>query len=91
MPTGAYTAASVIVIAMIGPTSSRARVDRRPEGRLARVDVPLDVLHHHDRVVDDEADREDDREQRQQVDREARRQHQEDGADERDRDRDDRE
>ena len=46
--------------------------------------MPFDVLHHHDCIVDDQTDREDDREQRQQVDREARRQHQEDGADERD-------
>ena len=63
-------------------------VDGRPEGRLAAMDVALDVLHHHDRVVHDEADREDDGEERQQVDREACRQHQEHGAHERDRDRD---
>ena len=68
MPTGAYTAASVMVMEMIGPTSSRAAVDGRAERRLARVDVPLDVLHHHDRIVDDQPDREHDREQRQQVD-----------------------
>ena len=29
---------------------------------------PLDVLEHHDRVVDDDAGREHDREQRQRVD-----------------------
>ena len=54
------------------------------------MDVPLDVLHHHDRVVHDEADREHDGEQRQQVDGEAGRQHQEHGPDERNRDGDDR-
>jgi len=66
------------------------RVDRRARGRFSFVQVPLHVLDHHDRIVDHEADRQHDREQREQVDREAGGEHQEDGADERDRNRDDR-
>ena len=85
-PIGAYTAASVIVIAMIGPTSSRRGRERRLERTLPSLEVPLHVLDDDDRVVHDEADREHDREQRQQVDREAGGQHQERRADERDRD-----
>ena len=75
---------------MIGPTSSRAASMAAWNGVLPVVQMPLDVLHHDDRIVDDEADREHDGEQREQVDREAGDQHQEDRADERDRDRDDR-
>ena len=58
-----------MVIAMIGPTSSRAASIAALERRLPRVDMAFDVLHHHDRVVHDEADREHDREQRQEIDR----------------------
>ena len=39
--------------------------------RLTEVGAALDVLHHHDRVVDDQSDAQHDRKQRQQVDREA--------------------
>ena len=56
-------------------------VDRRLHRPLALVQVAFDVLHHHDRIVHDEADRQDDGEQRQQVDREAGDHHQEHGAD----------
>ncbi len=52
--------------------------------------MPLHVLDHDDRVVDDETHREHDGQKRQQVDREPGDQHQEDGADQRDRDGDDR-
>ena len=52
------------------------------------VDVPLDVLDHDDRIVDDEAGRERDAEQRQRVDREAEQLHERERADERDRNRD---
>ena len=45
-----------------------ARADQRRGQRiLAHLDVPVDVLQHHDRVVDDEADREDERHHRQVV------------------------
>ena len=73
MPIGAYTAASVIVMAMIGPTSSRAALMAASNGFSPSCEVALHVLDDDDGVVDDEADREHDREQRQQVDREARR------------------
>ena len=54
-----------------------ARADEgRLERRLALLDVPVDVLDHHDRVVDHEADRQHHGEQRQQVEAEAHRQHQ---------------
>ena len=52
--------------------------------------MTLDVLHHHDRVVDDETDGEHDGEERQQVHGEPGDQHQEHRADERHRNRDDR-
>ena len=61
-------------------------LERRLEWRLAGVEMPLHVLHHHDRVVHDEPHREDDGEKRQEVDREARRHHQEYRAHEGDRD-----
>ena len=64
IPTGAYTAASVIVIAMIGPTSSRAASMRRLKRPLSFMQMPLDVLHHHDRIIDDKSDRENDGKQR---------------------------
>ena len=66
------------------------RLYRGLERSLPVVQVPLHVLHHHNRIVDHETDREDDGEQREQVDRESRHEHQEDRADERDRNRDDR-
>ena len=83
---GVYTAASVIVIAMMGPTSSRAPAERRVDRPHPLAQVALDVLDHHDRVVHHEPDREHDREQRQQVHREPEDLHQEHRADERDRD-----
>ena len=66
------------------------RFDRRPDRRLTEVHVPRDVLHHHDRVVHDETDRQHNGEQRQQVDREPGGKHQARCTDERDRNRDDR-
>ena len=70
---GTNTAQSTSAIAMIGPdTSSIARL-RRLHRRLAQLDVPLHVLHHHDRVVHDDADGEHQAEERQRVEREAER------------------
>ena len=68
------------------PDQLARRRQRRRDRRHAGVQVALDVLDHHDRVVDDEPDRQHDGQQRQQVDGEAGGQHQEDGADQRDRD-----
>jgi hypothetical protein len=65
------------------------RVDGCVEGRLARLDVTLDVLDHDDGIVHDQPDGQHDGEQRQQVDREAGHHHEEDRADERDGDRHD--
>ena len=44
-------------------------LDRRVERRHALLDVAVDVLHHHNGVVDHEADAEHEREQRQEIDR----------------------
>ena len=49
------------------------RPPRRLERRLPQLDVPLHVLHHHDRVVDDDADGQHQAEERQRVQREAER------------------
>ena len=46
------------------------------------MNVPLDVLHHDDRIVYHQTDREHNRKQGEKVDREAGNEHQEDGADE---------
>ena len=64
--------------------------DRRVERRHAVFDVAVDVLHHHDRVVDHQADAEHQRQQRQQVDRIAERQQRDHHADQRQRNGDDR-
>ena len=64
--------------------------NRRPIGALAFVQVPFDVLDHHDRVIDDQADREHDRKQRKQVDRESGHHHEKHGTHERDGNGDDR-
>ena len=56
----------------------------------AVLEMPLDVFDHHDGVVNHDADRQHETEQRQIVDREAERRHYREGADQRHRDRDDR-
>ena len=58
--------------------------------RFALLDMAVDVLHHHDGVVDHEPDRQHHRQQRQQVDAEAHHQHQAADADQRQRNGDDR-
>jgi hypothetical protein len=70
---GSSAAITVSVARMVGPpTSSTAR------GMISRSGLPglellvaVDVLHHHDGVVDQDADGEDQREQRHAVEREA--------------------
>ena len=49
------------------------------------MDVTLHVLHDHDRVVDDDPDREDHAEERERVEREAEQQHDREGPDKGDR------
>ena len=79
---GMNTAQSTSAIAMIGPdTSSIAVASRR--AATTPLDVPLHVLHHHDRIVDDDADREHEAEERQRVEREAHPQHHGERADQR--------
>ena len=58
----------------------------RDQRALAELDPALDVLEHHDRVVDHDPDREDQRQEGQDVDREAERVDADEGADHRDRD-----
>ena len=62
----------------------RGVMGRQPGG-----DIALDVLDHHDGIVDHDADREHQAEQRQVVERESECSHEEEGADQRDRDRHD--
>ena len=54
--TGMKMATSDTVIAMIGEGHFLRPVERRLHRRLAHLHVAHDVLEHHDRVVDDEAD-----------------------------------
>ena len=70
---GTNTAHSTSAMAMIGPVTSRHRLQRRVARREARLDVALDVLDHDDGVIDHDADGQHQAEQRQRVDREAER------------------
>jgi ABC-type Zn2+ transport system substrate-binding protein/surface adhesin len=54
------------------------------------LDVPVDVLQHHDRIVHHQADRQHQRQQRQRVDGETGQRHERKGADQAHRDGDDR-
>ena len=65
------------------------RLERRVTPAHAVLEMPLDVFHHHDRVVDHDADREHEPEQGQVVDRESERRHHGKGADQRYRNGDD--
>ena len=68
-----------------------ARAQERGFHRLfAFLDMAVDVLHHHDGVVDHEADGEHEREQRHQIDGVAERKQEPEHADQRQRDGDDR-
>ena len=60
-------------------------LERRLERRLAVLDVAIDVLHHHDGVVDHEADRDGQRHQRQVVEAEMHQIHRRERAGERQR------
>ena len=74
---------------MTGTAISRAPASAALNGAHALLDVAVDVLHHDDGVVDDEADGEHERQQRQKVDRVAERQQREHDADQRQRNGDD--
>ncbi len=80
---GMNTAHSTSAIATsAAPTSSMLRL-RRVARAQALGDVALDILDHDDGVIDDDADGKHEAEQRQVVQREAERRHQEEGADQR--------
>ena len=64
------------------PTSSIVRA-RRVSRRHPLVEIALHVLHHHDRIVDDDADGEHEPEERERVQREAERLEHRERADER--------
>jgi hypothetical protein len=87
--TGTKMAISDIVVASTGQPDFPCRFN----GRLHRrhplfLDEPVDVLEHHDRIVDHDADRERQREHREHVEREAHVPDQAKGRDDRRRDRD---
>ncbi len=89
-PIGTNTDSSTSVIAMIGPVICAIAflvASLRRQIRLL-LHHPLDVLHHHDRVVDDDADRQHHRQQGDGVGRVAERQQHREGADQADRHRD---
>ena len=65
-------------------------LERRLAPAHTELEMSLDILDNHDGVVDHDADREDQTEQRQIIDRESERGHHREGADQRHRDRDDR-
>ena len=67
-PIGAYTANSVIVIAMIGTASSRAPTEAASIAGMPLFQMALDIFDDDDRVVDDQTNRQDHRQQRQQID-----------------------
>src|SRR5882724_11868807 len=86
---GMKTAQSTSAIATSAPPTSSMVLCAASRGpRPAQ--IALDVLHHHDGVVHHDADRKDQAEQRQIVEREAERRHDEEGADQRYRDGNDR-
>ena len=67
---GTKTATRISAMAMTGPETSSIALKRRVARRQPVLDVVLDGLDHHDRVVDHQADGEHEPEQRQRVDRE---------------------
>ena len=85
--TGMNTAASDSVIETMVKPISRDPTSDAVERILAHLDVPVDVLEHHDRVVDDEADRENQRHHRQVVEAVAEHVHHGERADDRERQR----
>ena len=84
--TGTNTESSTSVIATIAPVISPiAAAPPRPRHAGILLHHALDVFNDDDRVVDDDADRQDEREQRHGVEREAERENHREGTDQRDR------
>ena len=69
------TATVVTVDAVIASATSLRPVEDRLQLALAEAEVPLDVLDHDDRVVDDASDRDRDRSEGEHVERVAAREH----------------
>ena len=69
MPSGTKTTTVVSVEPTTGATSSRIASWTDCAGRLAAVEMPVDVLDDDDRIVDDEADRDREPAHRHHVDR----------------------
>ena len=84
---GMNTAASDVVIVRIVKPISFDPLSAASQRRLALLHVPDDVLEHHDRIVDDEADREDERHHRQVVEAEVQHLHDGERAEDRERQR----
>ena len=66
---GTNTAHSVSAIEISAPPTSSMVTCAASAGRHAALEIALDILHHDDGVVDDDADREHEAEQRQIVQR----------------------
>ena len=64
---GMNTATSEMLMDMMVKPISLEPLSAASQRRHARLDVPVDVLQHHDRIVDDEADRDRERHQRKIV------------------------
>jgi hypothetical protein len=86
-PIGRNTATIDSVVASTARPISLRAVQRRVVRGLAHLHVAHDVLAHHDRVVDQQAHAQAQRHQRDGVDREAEHVHEQEGADQRDRQR----
>ena len=78
---GTSTATSDAVVAITGKPTSREPLSAAAQPPLAELLAPVDVLQHHDRVVDHQPDREHEREQREHVDREVEHGERGEGAD----------
>ena len=87
---GTNTAHSTSAIAISAPPTSSMLLMAASCGREPGLDIALDVLDHDDGVVDHDADRQHQPEQRQIVEREAEHRHEEERADQRHRNGDDR-
>ncbi len=64
---GTKTASNTSVVAMTGPVISRMAVMAASLGLQSFGDVPGGAFHNHDRIIDDDADRQHDAKQRQHI------------------------
>jgi hypothetical protein len=78
---GTNTAHSTRAMAIKAEPTSSMLLRAASRGERPVRDVALDILHHHDGVVHDDADGKHEPEERQIVEREAEHRHEEEGAD----------